>query len=109
MAPHLALSPRCWNGARLCRRPAAARGKFEGVGSLPRAAAGRGRHSRAPFPQRGERILLKYLSRIEPLNRTPEMSNEQRAMDNVQFDKARLGGSKYIRWRGEGDCPLHPQ
>ena len=47
------LSPRHWNGARLCRRPAAARGKFEGVGSLPRAAAGRGRHSRAPFQQRG--------------------------------------------------------
>src|SRR5216117_1882007 len=36
------------NGARLCRRPAAARGKFEGVGSLQRAAVGRGRHGRAP-------------------------------------------------------------
>src|SRR5216117_2380967 len=30
-----------------------------------------------PMQQRGERILLKYLSRIEPLNRAPEMSNEQ--------------------------------
>src|SRR5258706_13738060 len=27
--------------------------------------------------QRGVRILLKYLSRIAPLNRRPEMSNEQ--------------------------------
>src|SRR6266536_1910754 len=44
------LSARHWNGARLCRRPAAARGKFEGVGSLQRAAVGRGRHSRAPVP-----------------------------------------------------------
>src|SRR6059036_2692512 len=44
------LSLRLGNGARLCRRPAAARGKFEGVASLQRAAAGRGRHSRAPFP-----------------------------------------------------------
>src|SRR6266516_4139299 len=48
MAPG-SLCPRHWNGARLCRRPAAARGKFEGVGSLPRAAAGRGRHNRAPI------------------------------------------------------------
>ncbi len=48
MAPG-SLCPRHWNGARLCRRPAAARGKFEGVGSLPRAAVGRGRHSRAPI------------------------------------------------------------
>src|SRR5438552_14260215 len=53
MAPG-SLCPRHWNGARLCRRPAAARGKFEGVGSLPGAAAGRGRHSRAPLQQRGE-------------------------------------------------------
>src|SRR5439155_13519805 len=37
------------NGARLCRRPAAARGKFESVGNVRRAAAGRGRPSRAPL------------------------------------------------------------
>ena len=30
------LSPHHWNGARLCRRPAAARGKVEGVGSVLR-------------------------------------------------------------------------
>src|SRR5437870_2987278 len=64
-----------WNGARRCRRPAAARGKFEGVGSLPRAAAGRGRHSRAPVA--GKPFDLKVLLHIiaNQVNLWPDLSS----------------------------------
>ena len=69
-------SPRAIGTERGCVEDQPQRvGSFEGVGSLPRAAAGRGRHSRAPVA--GKPFDLKVLLHIiaNQVNLWPDLSS----------------------------------